>query len=521
MILGQSSPQHAAMLAKAGRSTLDDVFRRAVTRRPDAIALADPPNAAAVTGSEPRRLTYAQADRMITAVAARVRHLGLQADQVVGLQMANTVDAVVTLLGVLRAGLIAMPLPLLWREADCVGALKRVGARAFIVSGRIGAVDHCALAMNVAAEAFQIRQVGGFGAGLADGVIAFDDLYAEAAPPAPPAIARPVNPAAHTAIITWDVSPDGLVPVARNHFELLAAGAAITLEGRIEPNVVVLSSLALPSLAGLALGLIPWLLVGGTLALHHPFDIEAFLVQCQTEQPAIVIVPAPLALRLGEADVLSRRHGIKSLIAAWRAVERMASSPHWSDATIGLVDVPVFGETALFAARRGGNGRPAPLALGPVMAPRGAPGALHVVEIARTPAGTIAVRGPMVPRFPLPLEIDAAAKPAFAVGADGFTDTGYQCTVDPVSRALTINDAPAGIVGVGGYRFGAEALAEIAAGAEPGSRISIQPDALAGKRLAGTAADPARVQGELAQRGVNPLVVTAFGPGTRAAIAGF
>ena len=172
MILGQSSPQHAAMLAKAGRSTLDDVFRRAVTRRPDAIALADPPNAAAVTGSEPRRLTYAQADRMITAVAARVRHLGLQADQVVGLQMANTVDAVVTLLGVLRSGLIAMPLPLLWREADCVGALKRVGARAFIVSGRIGAVDHCALAMNVAAEAFQIRQVGGFGAGLADGVIA-------------------------------------------------------------------------------------------------------------------------------------------------------------------------------------------------------------------------------------------------------------------------------------------------------------------------------------------------------------
>ena len=394
MILGQSSPQHAAILAKAGRSTLDDVFRSALARRPDAIALADPPNAAAVTGSEPRRLTYVQADRMIDAVAARLRRLGLQTDQVVGLQMANTIDAVVTLLGVLRAGLIAVPLPLLWRQAECAAALGRLGASALIVSGRIGAVDHCELAMHVAAEVFQIRQVCGFGPGLADGVIAFDDLYADAAPAAPPAIARPVNPAAHTAIITWDVSPDGLVPVARNHFELLAAGAAITLEGRIEPNAVVLSSLALPSLAGVALGLVPWLLVGGTLALHHPFDIEAFLAQCRAEQPAIVIVPAPLALRLGEADVLSRRDGLKTLIAAWRAVERKASSPHWSDATIGLVDVPVFGETALFAARRGGNGRPAPLALGPVTAPRGAPGALHVVEIARTPAGTIAVRGP-------------------------------------------------------------------------------------------------------------------------------
>ena len=73
MILGQSSPQQAAMLVKAGRSTLDDVFRRAVARRPDAVALADPPNAKAVTGADARRLTYAQADRMITAVAARLR----------------------------------------------------------------------------------------------------------------------------------------------------------------------------------------------------------------------------------------------------------------------------------------------------------------------------------------------------------------------------------------------------------------------------------------------------------------
>ena len=73
MILGQSSPQHMAMIAKAGRSTLDDVFRRAAVRRPDAIALADPPNRATVTGGVPRRLTFAQADRMISAIAVRLR----------------------------------------------------------------------------------------------------------------------------------------------------------------------------------------------------------------------------------------------------------------------------------------------------------------------------------------------------------------------------------------------------------------------------------------------------------------
>ncbi len=104
MILGQSSPQQTALLAKSGRSTMDDIFRRAALRRPDAIALADPPNRAGVTDGETRRLTYAQADRMISAIAGRLSRLGLQTDQIVGMQMANPVDAVLTLLGILRAG---------------------------------------------------------------------------------------------------------------------------------------------------------------------------------------------------------------------------------------------------------------------------------------------------------------------------------------------------------------------------------------------------------------------------------
>jgi hypothetical protein len=502
MILGQSSPQHSAMLAKAGRSTLDDIFRRAAARRPDALALVDPPNRAAVTDGAPRRLTFAQADRMISAVAGRLRRLGLQTDQIVGLQMANTVDAVVTLLGILRAGLIATPLPLLWRQADCVAALNRIGARALIVSGRIGAVDHCALAMQVAVEVFQIRQVCGFGRDLPDGVIAFDDLYAADTPDPLPAMSRAVNPAAHVAVITWDVAAAGLVPVPRSHFELLAAGAAVALESRVEPNAVILSSIALPSLAGLALAVVPWLLIGGTLALHHPFDDHVFLQQCRAEQCAVVVVPAAVALRLGEAGAPSRRDGVKTVIAAWRAPERLAASGSWRDPAIGLADVLVFGETALFAARRGSSGRPAPIGIGPVTAPRGAPGALHVAEIVRTAAGTLAVRGPLVPKFGLPFEIDVAAKPVFAVDADGFADTGYPCTVDPATRALTITGPPAGIVGIGGYRFAEPALVGIAA----------QPDGLVGHRLSGTATDAERVREELAQRGANPLIVAAFGP---------
>jgi hypothetical protein len=138
----------------------------------------------------------------------------------------------------------------------------------------------------------------------------------------------------------------------------------------------------------------------------------------------------------------------------------MAASAAWNDPVVGLVDVPVFGETGVFATRRGGNGRPAPVALGPITTPRGIPGALHVGEIACSEAGTLALRGPLVPKFPLPPELDPA-KPAFAVGADGFADTGFPCTVDATTRAVTITGAAAGVASR--YRSAERALADRAA----------------------------------------------------------
>ena len=47
---------------------------------------------------------------------AKLRGLGLQTDAVVAMQLPNTVESIVTFLGVLRAGMIAAPLPLLWRS---------------------------------------------------------------------------------------------------------------------------------------------------------------------------------------------------------------------------------------------------------------------------------------------------------------------------------------------------------------------------------------------------------------------
>lgn len=510
MILGRSSPQQMATAGSAGRATLDDMFRRAVSRRPDAVALIDPPDREAAVGGSPRCLTYAEADRMISAIAGRLRRMGLQTDQVVGFQMGNTVESILTLLGILRAGLIAAPLPMLWRKADAVAALSLVGARALIAGGRVGDVDLPELAMHIAAEVFPIRYVCGFGRNPPDGVVAFDDLYSSDKHDPVHAIERTVNPAAHVAVVTWDVGPDGIIPVARTHFELLAASLAVVLESRIEQGAKVLSSLATASFAGLATTVVPWLLVGGTLSLHHAFDATAFAAQCDGGQQGHVIVPGPLAARLAEASILTKRNGLKSAIAVWRAPERLAAAPLWREQAVGLADAHIFGEAGLVIARRGANGKPASIGFGSVTAPRGAPGAVLVAELSRTDAGTVAIRGPMVPRFAYPPGAERGEAPFFKVGDDGYVDTGYTCRVELDTRAMVVTGPPPGIVSVGGYRFALRDLQDLTARIEPGSTLAALPDTLTGHRLAGGAGSRETMQEALAERGLNPLVVGAF-----------
>jgi len=510
-------------------ATLDDLFRAAAARRPDAIALADPPDRARFTDGAARQLTYGEADRMISAIAGRLRQMNLHADAVVGLQIANTIDSVLTFLALLRAELIAMPLPLLWRRADAIGSIRRAGASALVVSGRIGATDHFDLAINAAAEAFTVRQVCGFGPHPPDGAVSLDDLYAAAEAGPAPALAREraasAARGAHLAAVTWDMTVDGPVPVARSDAQLIAGGLAVLLESRIPQNAVILSTVPLSSFAGIAMTLVPWLVVGGTLALHHPFDCATFAEQCRELHCDAVVVPGPLVSQLAAAGYLSAQHDLKSVVAAWRAPEQLRRAPDWSDAATALIDVQLFGEIGLIAARRGHDGRPVPIPLGPVSAPRDAEGALTIAEVATTQNGTLALRGPMVPTGAFPPGAEKTALPRFTAAANGFVDTGYAVELGPDTdgngpqavsaqalnaQALRVSGPPRGLVTFGGYRFAIGELTDIISGLDSSGTLAVRPDPLAGHRLAGTATNQEAIRMALRGIGANPLLVEAF-----------
>jgi hypothetical protein len=214
-------------------------------------------------------------------------------------------------------------------------------------------------------------------------------------------------------------------------------------------------------------------------------------------------------VRCAEAGMF-RDSAVGKVVAVWRAPERLATCPIWSAAAPSLMDVTVFGETGLFAATRGPDGKYAGIKPGtPARAPDAARAPI-LVEAARTLAGTLALRGPMVPlhHFPGAVEPDTGPRP----DAYGFVDTGYPCRFAPGSGTLVVTGPPAGIVSVGGYRFGLAKLQETVSRIDPDAMIAAFPDGLTGSRIAGNAAKREELEDELARLGHGPLVVDAFRP---------
>jgi hypothetical protein len=489
-----------------GGATLDELFRRAGVQSSDTAALIDPPNREHFTSHAPRRLTYAQADRAISALAAKLCRLGLQTDTVVAIHLPNTVESVITLLAVLRAGMIAVPMPLLWRSHDLKAGLSKVGARAIITTSRAGEVAHAELAMKVAADLFPIRFICAFGDDLPDGVVPLDDIFSAEQASIVPRSIRAGQAADHVAVVTFDVTPDGLVAVPRSHAQLMAGGSAVFLEAGATRNANILSAIPPSSFAGLAASMLPWLLEGGTLSLHHGFDPATLFAQCQDHIGGMIVLPGPALAAIGSACSLAGAN--TTLAALWRSPEQLAAAPSWRG-ECALIDIASFGEVGLIATHRGADGLPGEIPLGAVgkFNPSGA-----VFETMRGKHGTLALRGDMVPVRPFPPGAELGHRATYAVDDAGFIDTCFTCRPDPGAQSLIVTGPPGGITLIGGYRFRpADVEAQVAA-ADPAATVVALPGSVMAQKLAGSALDHTAVRHRLLENGANPLVAGAFRP---------
>src|SRR5438552_542487 len=95
---GRATKMMQPVTQPAASPTLDTLFKRSLARQPDTLALVDPVNKARITGQKPKRLTYAQADRVISALAAHFIESGLPANSVIAVQLPNTIEFALTIL---------------------------------------------------------------------------------------------------------------------------------------------------------------------------------------------------------------------------------------------------------------------------------------------------------------------------------------------------------------------------------------------------------------------------------------
>jgi len=481
----------------AGGVSLDALFRANAVGRPELTALVDPPNKQQFTDLPVRRLSFDETDLAVEHLARRLRELGLPNGSVVAVQLPNTVEAIVSLLAIARAGLIAAPVPMAWRRSDLVAALRRVEPKAIITLSQLDGERPAETACEVAAELFNLSFPCAFGTDLPDGVIA---LELDCSVPDPSERVANGHGTRGASILTFDAAADGFFPVARNDAQWLAAGLAVLLEARVESGDTIVSTLPPNSLAGIGGAILPWLLSGGVLELLHGADLPA--------------IDGAGAGKSGRKHLLAPATAMPDLAAGRSVPLASCIAVHRRPQSLGLdfsplrservVDLMSVGEIGMIALRRLETSHAGGIPLGPITAPSATRGGPVVIET-RIAGGELLLRGPQVPRATSP---EGHQTPRLEFDPDGFVRTGYRC-LDAEEQRLILTAGPEGVVSVGGLRFGLDDLRSRFAQSSAGIKIAFTEDPLLGERFRIEAENPSVAAAALKAGGHSPLLVQA------------
>lgn len=413
------------------------LLRRRAQQRPGVTALADPPNLHELDLGQPRSFTYHEADTAVDALASFFIELGLQPGDTIAMQMPNVAVTPLTLLASWRAGLSVVALPMLWRAYELRRVCEEIAPKALIGVSHFAGEPYAERLCTIAVEQLSVRFVLGFGPELPDGVASLDVVLAVGKGGAP----RGSDAGKGPALITFTArSGFPLLPVIRSEEELLAQGAMTVLALALDRKDVILNPYPLTGPPGLALGLMPWLISGSTLAQHHPFDYPAFVEQLLASGATVTALPSPVLAELAKDGVLLKPAcGLRRLGTVWPSPDIAGAPPPSDGAAPLLFDFYPLGDLAGIVLRREARNRPQPIPLGPIGIDEDGGDAVFVETRLATPDddagfGELLIRGPVVPQN--------SAGP-LAPDRDGFVATGLRATPDVSGSAdLTFKRDP-------------------------------------------------------------------------------
>ncbi len=284
-----------------GTTTLDQGFRDIVARLPAREAVVDAPNREALTDGAPRRLSYAQLEAEVARMAAVLHARGLRPDDIVVVQLVNSVEQFVVYLACLRLGLIVSPVPVQYREHELDHILGLTGARAVVTAARVGRHPAAAMWVGLAARHPGLQHVLAWGRQVPASALPLDALLDDAPDPAAAEAAGQAAAitANHIATLCWtsgtEAAPKG---VPRSHNEWWIVVPSLVEAAELTPGMRLLNPFPLINMAGLSSCFATWLGLEATVVQHHPFDLDVFLAQLRTERIDYTVSPPAILTQL-------------------------------------------------------------------------------------------------------------------------------------------------------------------------------------------------------------------------------
>jgi acyl-CoA synthetase (AMP-forming)/AMP-acid ligase II len=266
-----------------GKKTLIDYFKEHVAKMPDALCLVDPFNKEALVGLKPERLTYRELDRAVDATAEAFIARGIKKDDIIMVQLPNCWELAMLYLAITRAGALISPLPMQWRQSELEFIAKITEARAIITIEEFGGFKHKEMVKNIQTKFPSIKDI-----------ITLLEIREMTKWNVTGKLDKIFIDANDAFTLCWssgtEAEPKGC-PLSHNNWIFQSLVCYETAP--IKPGDNLITAGPLVNMASVGTVYIEWLVGGGKLALHHPFDGPTFIMQLMMEEiNYTLLVPA-------------------------------------------------------------------------------------------------------------------------------------------------------------------------------------------------------------------------------------
>ena len=129
--------------------TIVDHFRQRVKEAPERVAVID----------REKRITYSELDEMSNRLAFGFLELGIKKQDIVCIQLPNTVEFVVTFFGLMKIGAVVVAFPVLFRKKEVDYILKLTSAPAFVIPGVFKGFDYLKMVKGLSPDPATLKHI--------------------------------------------------------------------------------------------------------------------------------------------------------------------------------------------------------------------------------------------------------------------------------------------------------------------------------------------------------------------------